>query len=395
MPGYPCKRCCSSDPPPPAECCLCEPAWEISGWSVSLFGKEMSGAFPEAPDPIPPEECDSRLSSFCEIEPEEIIADCIVAGAWSSPEGINMIIPCPPGYGCTGDVNVKSWAFLCMQCICYLSDEEGPVDTPCGEQSTTVYESSFRGVDHWRVWQQERWHSSAAIICCDDGKVKFRVAARYSLTRFGATQSAVFRRYREVTVVCNWESPSGGTLPTYIYGDWVEPATTTTHPPCKPCDWSDSEIDEEFTDCELDSESDCGPPEAVTQSVTLHWEVFRDNVGGPIQTGGVDCDLAKITGSTEIAVYSGTRGCGAGIATIGTEDCEFGAGTTAIEATWESECFDCDDLPCSATLHRIDGPTSDETVWLAEEVVCDGCTTIPGKNKTIPYAISLTLCEEE
>lgn len=388
-----CIGCCEE--PPPVDCCICETAWNADTWSVTLLGKTLSGSFlpADAPDPLVAPACSSRSGTDCIVEDPTVVGDCIVEGDWSDPEVISMIIPCPPGYACGAgsspvDIGALECILTCPQCFCRddLADSY-----PCGttDESSIGYERSFRGVDHWRAWHQERYHGTAEMLCCDNTSVQFRFTLKYQLSRIIGSQSSVFTRYRPFEVSCTWTEPDSTGTPTITYGSWIETYTPTSYPPCLPCSWSQQTWDGDCTT----TPSDCTPEATVTQSVTVTFKTIRYNVCTffDAATPYPDCDIEMIEGTSTIIVVSGTRGCEASMGGYGASNCDIGPTSIVIDEVWLSPCYPCAEIPCSVTLERV-GATEDEVVEIVANTSCEDCATLPGVTKTIPFEITMTIC---
>lgn len=391
-----CIGCCEE--PPPTDCCICENGWAAADWSVSILGKTLSGTFSpaSAPDPLEHPECSSRSGTDCVVDDPVVVGDCTSVGEWSDPDVISMIIPCPEGYDCGAgtpgsgffEIGTSLCILECTQCICF----DDMADTyPCGtsDQTSIGYETSFRGVDHWRAWHQERYHGTAEMLCCTDTSIQFRFTLKYQLSRIVASQSSIFTRYRSFEVACTWPTDAAVGVPTITYGSWVETYNTTNYPPCLPCNWSQNSYG---GDCDT-TVSDCDPPATVTETIEVTFRTIRDNVCTFFQATTLypDCEIPFIEGTSEITVVTGTRGCGTAGGTYGEGACDIGPTSIVLEEVWISECYPCDTIPCSVTLQRV-GATEDEVVEIVDTTTCDGCATLPVVSKTLPFEITMTVC---
>lgn len=402
------------------ECCLCDDAWDLETFSVSVFGKTFSGSWAPAEKPTPFDQvngCHQRFGSQCHVVEPEVIWDCEAYTDWTDPALVpGQTHPLTPLTLC--GVN-------CGQCIC--RDLYGGYADGCVVPSQKVWEYSSKSWTHFRGWIQESHFGQLSVSCGtsenpnDSSVVVFRFTLYYQASRFFNASSGQNNRFRQIDFDCIYEDGANSTEATNIvYGDWIYPEPDDTIPPCVPCQyitgnptWPQSTF---FGNCST-VEVDCEPtPPDVELTVTYYtieyavmpcdfWDYYDfDNDGNceesendapKLHVDELDWASSSVTWNT---IYC--EPCTPDYFPFGCDFCT--VETDVIEATYESDAIDCDAIPCSVTLTRITGPEPFDNPLSYEvfaEKNCldvDGnprwdCDAVPALTKTLPLTLTLTL----
>lgn len=379
-------KCCCAE----GECCICDEAWAFTGWSVGLLGKTFTGSFiPSAkPDPFTVENgCQSRQGGHCIVDDPTILLDCVEEGSW-------------------GSTFLLVGGLCCPQCICYDYGTTSQIISYCEHTGSFVnWQYQSKGVTHSRAWQQESWYGVAQMLCCDSpaNSVRFSFDFYYHVARFAATSSQAFRRFRSVTFDCIYEPGIAVTeIDNVVYGDWVQPVSVGSKPPCLPCDWEQSDF---FGNCST-LNSDCPPcedifncNEVVTydmdyRSITCDFFSLNDFSDDGIPICEIPDEAPYIfEGTVTSNAYVGsTAYCSDPLYSFGT-NCTVDPSSAVIEHRFLSDCIPCDEIPCEVTLDRITGGSlgsSIEVCVLGADADCS-CGAISQVCKTIPASITMTL----
>lgn len=449
--GRPCKCCIK---PPPEPCCLCQRAWNLDTWSVSIFDKTFSGDWlPETqPDPFDRTNgCHARLGAQCHTDDPRSIWDCIIERDWSKPRVVASRGPC------------------CPQCSCFTS-----FYTPgllwYGE---CVFDHPLQGWEqsiktwYWeRGWVQEGHWGQLSINCgtggwdnsvnfnvidpYDNSSVVFTFTLYYQASRFYNDSSGFISRFRLLDWDCVYEPPSNVTeASNLVVGDWVYPeplnddGSAIKYPPCQPCaygstfhpdgkvypSWPQSTF---LGNCPIINELDCPPmpqsptnPQIPTEDslikyTTLYWTNYNPGILGlcdyffvyDTNEDNVEDGICKYEGRPDLFPppknYSATipssnrtlstQYCNGSNASGGTLEGGIGGTrrteTKVLQITYQSDPIKCDNMPCEVKLKRKTGPLPFVSSLYHEifpaRSVKD-CSPIPALVKVIPLELILSI----
>lgn len=381
------KSCCCG------ECCLCDKAWSITDWSVYMLGQNFSGKFLPFEKPIPftyANNCYSRQGGDCIVHDPVLIEDCREESEWfGTPYN-----PC------------------CPQCICsgYVEGGSGEVYGYCEILGLLNYEFQRKGVTHTRVWQQESYYGVAQMSqCCDtenSSKTRFTFDFYYHVVRFSSESNQAYTRYRTVAWDCLYDPPmEQATFPdNVVRGEWIQPVEVGIHPPCMPCSWPQSTF---FGNCETLSSYECprcpsiaGCDPTIVSSSTLIsiGLIYGCNFTFSGFDGILDSDeprICRVTDQYKNGIQTVTMASFDGQHCY---DAMIGPGTRVytIEYRYMSDCLDCNNLPSSITLNRINAfPPANITAELfgpfSGGSMRSPCRVLPSLQKVIPYSITMLL----
>lgn len=392
------KCCCE-----PGDCCLCDDAWDLETWSVTVLGKTFSGSWTPADKPVPFDQengCHLRLGSQCHVEEEEVAWNCIGETAWSDasvyPGQKNPI---------SSDCGVN-----CGQCIC--RDLYGGYADGCEVPRQTVWEYSQKSWTHYRGWTQESHYGEMQVQCGtvedpnDSSVVVFRFFLYYQVARFFNASSGTNNRFRQVDFDCIYEDGNQSTAASNIvYGSWVYPPHATL-PPCSPCSWLQTTFFGNCSTVNADCPTNPGDVELISDTYTFEfavmpcdfWDYYDFDNDGKCEESENDAPKLYVAESTVSfwSTTSNTEYCETANLGAFPFSCSFDTETSYLEMLFESEPITCDSIPCSVTLTRITGPGPIDpslSVEVLPEIDCEAldCDPVPAVTKTLPGTITLTL----
>jgi hypothetical protein len=337
-----------------SENCLCEEAWDLTAWSLSVFGKSFSGGW--IPSTVVPSDC-FRSGSDCDYDDPAMVVDTLEDGGWV-------------------DLPIPNLSALCLCTVCG------------GHGGQKVY--------HWRrssayssrvgVWHHIQTYTSINAASCGTNGVKFVVNVIYSVTRIVQATDRISNRFQRWERDCDAGTQSAIGDIIYLCGDVDDYIITEV---VLPCTWP-----------QLDSGGLCATDSNVT-----------DPTCAPATPAFVDRDVISLqcVSGTCTSITTATQfTCAAGNLDGGCacqqpfQSCTFGvpvnpdftrAQRRQYSVTWESECYDCGSIPSVVDLERTACTptiafTGDVTVNVFNSATGSGCGTAPAVSITIPFALT-------
>jgi len=354
-------QCCCSNQ------CLCDSAWNIASFELSVFGADFSGTL--SPAEFDAESCE-RTGVACQYDVPELVLDVLY------------------DFGAVGGGAPPIGQFNCFCGIC-----DGPVTI--SRWSETVYQA-----DREVVWHQVQRFATISIQQCEtDSKFKIVVSVIFSATRI---QSALSK---EVWGRQLWLSDCvGGVAGTpYPFGSVEFPCGSdyldVELPPLPP-NWPQLEEDE--SPCDIET----GPP-ALPAAIT---DAARTYTAPRCAGFFVPCTTQNITESpTPRCIRIGKPFFGPVVCNYGLpQTADYVAERKQVTVVWESDCLDCSEIsdlapPVEIALNRVSitppppgspGPT--DVTWNLFSAVTGtsalvSCATVPALPITVPYSIVVTL----
>jgi hypothetical protein len=146
--------------------CLCDEAWALIDWDVSVFGKSFAGVF--NPTSFNSETC-QRTGEQCIYDDPDLVVDTLEDGGWFDFTAPNLAGRCLCS-GCGGHGGLKA----------------------VGWQRSSAYSSRVA------VWHHVQTYASVTVMSCDTNEVKFVVVVTYSVTRIVSAIDRASNRYKRV-----------------------------------------------------------------------------------------------------------------------------------------------------------------------------------------------------
>jgi len=356
-------KCCCVDPN-----CMCDEAWDLTNWSVSIFGASLSGTFNPAikPDPFTLENsCHVRSAVACGYDDPVLVVDTLITSGWTDEE-------------------LPVFATVCNCSSC--SYEDGIL----GKMWSISGASSIR-VGGWHHVQR---YVTVTVFNCGDNQIKFSIGATYSVTRMARSIQRYGGRYKEYSIDCvaNTATPIGD----FVYPDGSDDTSYIIEDALElPCAWPQLNT---AGACPQESNPTDPPCETIDGSGVLDLSItrlvcsagecveFPDYRGYASDSGplaGCECNNGPCTFSPVLPSWS------------------FGlnADRKQYVVEWESDCISCEEiasLPDTITLNRVSASislpaTGDVTAFLYSSLSGGFCGTFPAVSVVIPYSLTLSL----
>jgi hypothetical protein len=347
---------------------MCDEAWNITNWAVSVFGASLSGTFNPAtkPDPFTLENsCHVRSAVACGYDDPALVVDTLITSGWTAEE-----------------LPVFATVCACNSC----NYEEGQL----GKMWSISGASSIR-VGGWHHVQR---YVTVTVFNCGDNQIKFAIGATYSVTRMARSIQRYAGRYKEYSIDCvtNTATPLGD----FVYGEGQDESSYIIDDALElPCAWP-----------QLNTSGTC-PQESNPTDPSCDSE----GLGSVI-----DLNITRLICSDGVCVESiTTRGYSDGFSPLTGCDCNNGPCTFSpvlpswsfglnadrkqYVVEWESDCISCDEiasLPDTITLNRVSASislpaTGDVTAFMYSSLSGGFCGTFPAVSVVIPYSLTLSL----